>query len=298
MNPKGIRRRTRDGVEQFCCKSCGEWKSRPEFPERNIRYTPSGIHGSCRECMKVKRREYRAKTKDYWLAVGYAKDRADRAQAREWDKVGRPAVTYPRFVEREILVPMIEALMFQSDNDSAIAAHEAGTTSRTLYAIRVGERDTVRWDLAERIAIAAHMHEKFLDAFPLGKAGWNRAGDRYCRCCGRSDIRHAGRGFCLRCYQTAWVAEKKGQIHRQPPAERWMRSDEFMRCIRCKSFERKHEAYGMCRPCHSAVTRRNPVPDAPLYRKHIERAKAAKDASRAYTPALTFPPSAAAGDTA
>lgn len=297
LNKKTIRRRTRNGVVQFQCKTCSEWKPKEDFPPRNYRYTPSGIHGSCRACMKIQRRVYRLKNKEKWLRDRYARDKADRQGAREFDKIGRPAVTYPRFVQRDILVPMIEALMTLSDGDSATAAHEAGTTSRTLYAIRVGERDTVRWALAERIAIAAHMHEVFLDSFPLGRVGWNRAGDRYCRHCGRSDLRHAGHGYCLRCYQTAWSSEKKGHAHRQPLKERWMRSDEFMRCIRCKSFDKKHEAHGLCTACFSAVTRRqHTVPDAPLYRKHIERRRAAKDASRAYTPALPSSPAAAAND--
>lgn len=272
-----IRRRVKAGVEEFCCTTCKEWKGRPAFYSGKVSYgRPFGLRtGLCKDCHNVKRRVYVAANRDHTREVSLMRHRRLRHEAREADKIrkrSKPAEFLPKMVEREKVLPIVEALLANNDGDLGMAAHQAGTTARTLYAIRTGERPTMRWEMAERLALCAGMHEDFINQFPIaGKDGWSTKGDRYCRHCGRWDVAHCALGYCIRCYQTFRLKRRDGKpMKAQPMAERWMRTDEFIACIRCKRRDMRHKGHGLCTSCYHLVTR-DAVLDGERYRIHIAK---------------------------
>jgi hypothetical protein len=78
---------------------------------------------------------------------------------------------------------------------------------------------------------------KISKARELPEGKWAKYYD-CCIDCGRSDIKHRGRGLCRLCYD---------HYRRNNPKNKWAKN--YDKCIECGRSDRPHGAYGRCQTC-------------------------------------------------
>lgn len=157
-------------------------------------------------CVRVADREYREAHVVETRAAAARREERLRRELRVAAAVSLRE-SCPAFVRRDVVMPFLERLVFLHTRDGKVdvrgVAWASGTTTRTISALRSAERETVRWCIAETIALAVDRHDEFLSLFPSpGLDGWSAEGHRYCARCGGYDRMHWARGMCRPCYDS------------------------------------------------------------------------------------------------
>lgn len=187
------------GEWSYRCTRCSEWKRNADFPRRKD--SPWGIERQCLVCLRARIKARRAAKRELILSQ---RRRSYVARKERMKLASLEVSSCPHFVDRDLVMPFVERLVRLNTwetFDAQGAARAANTSARTISAIRGGEREQVRWTVAENIAIAVDRLDEFMALFPEpGLDGWSKAGHRYCCRCRRYDVIHWAQGLCHTCY--------------------------------------------------------------------------------------------------
>lgn len=252
-----LRRRMRDGVEEFCCTQCTEWLEREAFIAAP---TAAGIRGTCRKCeserTKARYRREPEKVRAEKRRAEAKRRKADKKADREytlWLERSDRAV----FVQALLVRPWIELLLDRAGGARWMVAQSIGVSSTQLDKIMSdpddGEERMVRHATAERIAILTENQYALATSMTVpGVEGWSRHGDVCCRACGTVWHRHVGHGLCAKCYGSHRRVQRTGRPSTLTRDQgRW--SLYWPCCRACGGRERKHAGRGLCTLCRKRL---------------------------------------------
>lgn len=258
---KPVLRRRRDGVTEFRCTRCEEWK-----PESDFARPPTSKRGEhysrCNECRNAERRErYRADPERYRIkerargksqtAMLVAANEADR---RLKDRLNK---SRGKRVPNRLIRPWIDRLLAEADGTMEGVAMLVGVPSRRIWNIRTDGDSTVStFDTAEKVARALGQEaedELWEEVGEPGYDGWGvdrqrRPIARFCGRCGSWERPHYAKGFCRRCYRAVTRAHKLGLPLAASPEERW--ALRHTACLECRRTDSPHRGRGLCQRCY------------------------------------------------
>lgn len=253
---KPFLRRMRDGQTEYRCNQCMRWWHEDFFYD-NKHQAGASKYTKCKRCMRGHRARYAPGYRERRRVMARARTEEARRQDRAHEGIlqsNKFDDAVPAGVVRQYVDIAIERMPKDADTHGDVAslmalAEATGINYRSLYRIR-REAAIVSFDLAEKIAMAAgeDIHAELLEAYPvLGKEGWGPEGRTSCDRCGTWWRPHTARGYCSRCYNAVWRAEKAG-VPVTLPSGSWSR--RWAHCRRCGQSKKRHHGRGMCGKCY------------------------------------------------
>jgi hypothetical protein len=250
---------------KWCGGSCGRYLPVASFSADESR--ADGLSFYCRICARKKKRDWVSANR----SLLSARQRLRHERERAADEVHAPLLEGGtarwmgeggghREVPRGPVIRWVEEFeehLPEDDRTEQNIARALGTNARFLYALRVAERPTVSFDIAEQIAIRTGNVDEFWDIVPEpGEEGWGPDGRLCCDRCGAWWRKHHARGMCDRCYG-AWHFRRAHGIAETLPPGSWSRYHSA--CLSCGETARKHSAQGLCTSCWSRANGRSRV---------------------------------------
>lgn len=134
----------------------------------------------------------------------------------------------------------------------------AETSKQPMLCI-LEECDGDSWQERERYWIA-HFRSRGNDLFNSDNGGagargldvgqWSRDYD-VCQDCGKTDLRHAAHGLCVRCWSRQ---HHRATMQPNRPYHDW--SLDYAACVECGTTDRPHKGNGLCTNCFARQRRR------------------------------------------
>lgn len=244
-----FRPRAEDGVMEYRCNVCIQWKERDGFYE-NTMPSAHGLLTSCKTCFS-KARIGKAKTAEQ-IESRSRSERDHRARiaagvkkSAEW----KP----PELIEAKRILSIIEMRLPPDENSDTEISRMAGVDDDVVRNIRRRARDGGNVTLVNVDKLftglnwameMSHINEEIESQRPP----WH-PDHPYCRRCLRTHITYAGIGMCNTCYP------HRDDPDWRPPADSdW--SLRYARCITCEGTSSPYKANGRCSICDARWRRR------------------------------------------